>query len=130
LEMVEKICKRIVHRELILDTSGVLAVVREALDCLNAGAQRIRIHLNSADAEFVTRHLREAGELEDSWRLLAHPTITPGGCIVESDVSMIDARVEKRLASVLHQVFNRQKAALEQRSSQQGNVDQLLDEVD
>ena len=129
LEMVEKICRRVVHRELKLDSSGILDVVREALDCLNPGSRRIRIHLNPADTDFVIRHLREADEYDDSWRVLAHPTITPGGCIVETDNSLIDARAEKRLASVLQQVYQQQHQALDEKASQQGHVDQLLDEV-
>lgn len=130
LQMVERVCKRVVHRELILDSSQVLTVVREALDCLHPGAQRIRIHLNPVDAELVLQGLRDAGEMEDGWRILPHATITPGGCIVETDTSMIDARAEKRLTSVLQQVYEQQHHALDDKSSQQGHMDQLLDEVE
>lgn len=130
LQMVERVCKRVVHRELILDSSQVLTIVREALDCLHPGAQRIRIHLNPVDAELVLQGLRDAGEMEDGWRILPHATISPGGCIVETDTSMIDARAEKRLASVLQQVYEQQHHALEEKSSQQGHMDQLLDEVE
>lgn len=130
LAMVEKICRRIVHRELVLDSSQVLMVVREALDCLHPGAQRIRVHLNPADAEIVLQGLRAAGELEEGWRIVPHPTISPGGCVVETDTSMIDARAEKRLASVLQQVYEQQQHALEDKSSNQGHMDQLLDEVE
>ncbi len=130
LQMVERICKRVVHRELILDSSQVLLVVREALDCLHPGAQRIRIHLNPADAAIVLQGLRDAGELEEGWRIVPHPTITPGGCIVETDTSMVDARAEKRLASVLQQVYEQQHSALDEKSSQHGHMDQLLDEVE
>lgn len=130
LAMVEKICRRIVHRELVLDSSQVLMVVREALDCLHPGAQRIRVHLNPVDAEIVLQGLRAAGELEEGWRIVPHPTISPGGCVVETDTSMIDARAEKRLASVLQQVYEQQQHALEDKSSNQGHMDQLLDEVE
>lgn len=130
LAMVEKICRRVVHRELVLDSSQVLMVVREALDCLHPGAQRIRVHLNPVDAEIVLEGLRAAGELEDGWRIVPHPTISPGGCVIETDTSMIDARAEKRLASVLQQVYEQQQHALEDKSSTQGHMDQLLDEVE
>ena len=129
LAMVEKICRRIVHRELMLDSSQVLIVVREALDCLHPGAQRIRVHLNPVDAEIVLQGLRAAGELEDGWRIVPHATISPGGCVIETDTGMIDARAEKRLASVLRQVYEQQPHALEDKSSSQGHMDQLLDEV-
>lgn len=130
LELVENVCKRVVQRELKLDSSGLQAVVATALDCLNPGSQRIRIHLNPVDLELISTHLRTMGELEESWRVLPHPTISPGGCIVETDNSLIDARAEKRLAAVIQQVFEQQQRALEQASAHQGGMEQLLDEVE
>ncbi|MDY6920641.1 MAG: flagellar assembly protein FliH [Pseudomonadota bacterium] len=130
LQLVEQICQRVVQRELRLDSSGIRAVVQEAIDCLQPGSQRLRIHLNREDLAQVEQVLKEHGEWEDSWRIVAHPTITPGGCIVETDNSMVDARAERRLASVIRQVYEQQQQALEERGQQQGHVDQLLDEVD
>jgi hypothetical protein len=43
---------------------------------------------------------------------------------------MVDARAERRLAAVINQVYEQQQQALQERSQQHGNVDQLLDEVD
>lgn len=130
LDLVENICKRVVQRELKLDSSGLKKVVTTALESLNPGAQRIRIHLNPADCDMITRYLREQGDLDDNWRVVPHATITPGGCIVETDNSLIDARAEKRLAAVIQQVFEQQKQALEQQGNQQGGMEQLLDEVE
>lgn len=129
LQLVENICKRVVQRELKLDSSGLKAVVATALDSLNPGAQRIRIHLNPDDCAMITDYLRDMGELEDNWRVVPHPTITPGGCIVETDSSLIDARAERRLAAVIQQVFERDAQALEPAPTHQGGMDQLLDEV-
>jgi flagellar assembly protein FliH len=129
LQLVENICKRVVQRELSVDSSGLRKVVSSALECLNTGAQRIRVHLNPVDCEMITAHLRAMSELEDNWRVVPHPTITPGGCIVETDNSLIDARAEKRLAAVIQQVFERQQQALEESSQQQRGMDQLLGEV-
>lgn len=78
----------------------------------------------------MTNHLKEMGEWEEGWRVMAHPTITPGGCIIETDSSMIDARAERRLASVIQQVYEQQQQALEERGQQHGHIDQLLDEID
>lgn len=130
LQLVENICKRVVQRELMLDSSGLQKVVSSALENLNSGAQRIRVHLNPADCEMITNHLRAMGELEDNWRVVPHPTITPGGCIVETDNSLIDARAEKRLAAVIQQVFERQQQALEDGSKQARGMEQLLGEVE
>lgn len=128
LQMVEQICRRIVHRELVLDSKAISTIVRESIDCLNPGSERLRIHLNNEDTEFVLQQLKQVGEWDDSWRIIAHPTITPGGCIIETDASLIDARAERRLAAVIQQVYEQQQKALDERS-QHGNVDQLLDEL-
>ncbi|RLT92565.1 flagellar assembly protein FliH [Ketobacter sp.] len=130
LHLVEQICKRVVHRELSLDSSAITTVVQEAIDSINPGHQRLRIHLNKQDLELVLNHLQESGEWEEGWRVLAHPTITPGGCIIETDNSMVDARAERRLASVIQQVYEQQQQALKERGQQHGHVDQLLDEVE
>ena len=128
--MVEQICKRVLHRELSIDSSAVTTIVQEAIDSINFGNQRLRIHLNKQDLDLVLNHLRDTGEWEEGWRVLAHPTITPGGCIIETDTSMVDARAERRLASVLQQVYEQRQQALEERGQQHGHVDQLLDEID
>lgn len=130
LQLVENICKRVVQRELKIDASGLQKVVVAALESLNPGAQRIRIHLNPADCELITEHLRTLGELEDNWRVLPHPTISPGGCIIETDKSLIDARAEKRLTAMIQQVFDQHAQALELASAHQGGMVQMLDEVD
>lgn len=130
LDLVKNICKRVVQRELKLDSSGLKKVVSTALESLTPGYQRIRIHLNPEDCDMITRYLREQDDFDDNWRVVPHATITPGGCIVETDNSLIDARAEKRLAAVIQQVYEQQKQALEQEDSQQGGMEQLLDEVE
>ncbi|PIE41568.1 MAG: hypothetical protein CSA49_02710 [Gammaproteobacteria bacterium] len=129
LQLVENICTRVVYRELKADSSSVLTVVKEALNCLNAGAKRIRIHLNPEDAEFVQQSLTDAGEFDDSWRLLPHATISPGGCIVDTDTAVIDMRAEKRLATVIKQVYERDQQVLQQEQQTEGSFDQLMGEV-
>lgn len=130
LQMVENICKRVVQRELKLDSSGLKKIVNTALENLHPGAQRLRIHLNPGDCEMITLHLNAMGELEDNWRVVPHATITPGGCIIETDNSLIDARAERQLAAVIAQVFERQSQALETTPQPQGGMEQLLGEVD
>ncbi len=130
LHLVEQICKRVVHRELSIESSVVLRIIEEALETISPGDQRMKIHLNAADAELVETRMRAAGEWEESWRIQVHPSITPGGCIIETDNSMVDARAERRLASVIRQVYEQQQQALEDHGQQHGHVDQLLDEID
>lgn len=131
MTLVKSICKRVVQRELQLDSVSLQAVLAEALDCLQIGAGRIRIHLNPDDAAFIQTTLAEMTDVDFTWQLLPHPTISPGGCIVETEKSMVDARSEKRLAAVIEQVYNKKNNALEETAeTSNSGLGQLLGEVD
>lgn len=128
-QLVTTLCTQVVRRELMLDSSGVAAVVKEALECMQPGTKRIRIHLNPTDIEVVERELRDLNQWENQWRLLAHRTITPGGCIIDTDDSIVDARAEKRLAALLQQVYAKDASALAQESAPRDSLSQVFNEV-
>ncbi|OUR90528.1 hypothetical protein A9Q81_18750 [Gammaproteobacteria bacterium 42_54_T18] len=131
MTLVKSICKRVVQRELQLDSTSLQLVLVEALDCLHTGAGRIRIHLNPDDAAFIQKTLAEMTDVDFTWQLLPHQTISPGGCVVETEKSMIDARSEKRLAAVIEQVYNKKNDALEDDSeTSNSGLGQLLGEID
>ena len=131
MTLVKSICKRVVQRELQLDSTSLQLVLAEALDCLQAGAGRIRIHLNPDDAEFIQKTLAEMTDVDFTWQLLPHKTISPGGCIVETEKSMVDARSEKRLAAVIEQVYSKNNDALEEvTDTSNSGLGQLLGEID
>lgn len=130
LQLVQNITTRIVHRELKLDSSCILTVVKEAIQSLVPGTERVRIHLNPADADFVVQSLKESGDLGDNWQFLSHPTISPGGCIVDTDNAVIDMRAEKRLATVIRQVYEKDQKALADIEKKEAGIEQLINEVD
>ena len=130
LELVQNICTRVVHRELKVVSSSIIAIVKEAIKCLVPGTERVRIHLNPADTEFVIKSLQETGEIGESWNFLSHPTISPGGCIVDTDHAMIDARAEKRLATLIRQVYEKDQKALNEAENREAGIDQIMAEVD
>lgn len=130
LQLVQNICTRVVSRELKLDSSSILTVVKEALHCLVPGTERVRIHLNPADTDFVIRSLKESGDMGENWNFLAHQTISPGGCIVDTDHALIDARAEKRLATVIRQVYEKDQKALEEIEHREAGIEQIMSEVD
>lgn len=127
--LVTSICTQVVQRELTLDSSGVMAVVKEALECMQPGNKRIRIHLNPDDIDIVERELRNLNQWENQWRLLAHRTITRGGCIIDTDDSIVDARAEKRLGALLHQIYSKDAAALNQESTPRDSLAQVFGEI-
>ena len=130
LELVKIICTQVVHRELCLDASGLVMVIKEAVDCLNPGSQRIKIHVNPKDAELINNELKNLGDATQQWQVLSHPTVSPGGCIVDTDKSMIDARAEKRLSRLIQQVYEKSEDALISDTTSSNELDQLIGEVE
>lgn len=128
-QLVTHLATEVVRRELRLDSSGMLSVVREAIRCIPPGSQRIRLHLNPDDITLVQEMLDDSVPWDAQWRLLPHRSVTRGGCIIDTDEAVVDARAEKRLATVLAQTYARQTRSLQQESVAADNVTQLMDEV-
>ncbi len=93
------IARHLVRRELKANPGEIVGVVRETMRHLPVAPRAARIRLHPEDADLI--HAAFAlGEDTRSWRLEADPLMTRGGCIVETDVSRIDASVESRLAAI------------------------------
>jgi flagellar biosynthesis/type III secretory pathway protein FliH len=80
----------------------ILALLRPHLARMRR-AQRLVLRLHPDDAAWLQAHpgplteLREQYTLASSLELRSDPTITRGGCVVESNIGDLDARVETRL---------------------------------
>ncbi len=99
LSLVIIIARHLVRRELSSDPGQVVAVIRESMSALPIAARNVRLQLHPEDAALV-RELLAQGEGEGAWHIVEDPVISRGGCRVLTDVSLIDATVEKRLASI------------------------------
>ncbi|MEJ2326386.1 MAG: flagellar assembly protein FliH [Chromatiaceae bacterium] len=92
------------RREIKTEPTVVVAAVREALGVLPVAARNISVQLHPADAALV-RELLPPQEDEQDWRLTENPAMTRGGCVVVTDVSHVDATVERRLAAAILKIF-------------------------
>ncbi len=89
------IARRIVAREIAEDESAVLARSREAIRKI-IGVERIKIHINPSDEEYMREHRNELSAYADSVKEIvieADGKVERGGCIIESELGNIDARV-------------------------------------
>ena len=101
--------KQLARRELKVDPAQVIALVRESLALLPASAREIRVHLHPEDAATVRERLAPASS-ERAWALTEDPTLTRGGCLVQSECSRIDARFESRVAAVTASLFGDERS--------------------
>jgi flagellar assembly protein FliH len=81
------------------DPAQVVAIVRQCLEQLPVSAREIRVHLHPQDAVCMRERLTSPGG-ERAWTLVEDPTLARGGCVVRSDSSLIDARLESRLNAI------------------------------
>jgi flagellar assembly protein FliH len=103
-ELVILVARQLVRREIRTAPGEVVAVVRQALAALPAGGQQPRIRLHPDDLELV----RQALGLQDdhrTWRLQPDPLLSRGGCVVETDTSLVDATVETRVSAIAYQML-------------------------
>lgn len=106
LQLVQVISEEVIQRELILDSSQIQKVLREAMKMLPMEDGQVRIHVNPQDFDAI-RSLRERHE--ESWRILEDDNLLPGGCRIETLNSQIDASVETRLRTLTQQLLEQQR---------------------
>jgi len=96
-----EISARIMKREVEL-ASPVLGQIREALKRI-LGVEKVKIKINKADEELVRSHKNELHQTADSVKefvLDVDDKITEGGCILESELGNVDARLETQLRQI------------------------------
>jgi flagellar assembly protein FliH len=89
------LARQVVRGELATHPQIVVAVAREALDTLLLSARHITLRVHPDDHPLVADGAGDVLAARGA-RLVADPSITRGGCLVESSVGHIDASVETR----------------------------------
>ena len=97
-----EVAKKVVKREVCVDEELILALVRVALSRLaDQSVMTVRVH--PKDCQSIL-HFRESPGHRDSWhdgiKLVEDPLITRGGCLIETDSGVIDARVEEQFREI------------------------------
>ncbi|AZE74216.1 Flagellar assembly protein FliH [Pseudomonas synxantha] len=101
--LVQHITRQVIQRELVLDSSQIESVMREALKLLPLGVGNVRLYINPQDFEQV-KALRERHE--ETWRIVEDAALLPGGCRVETEHSRIDATVETRISQIMDKLLD------------------------
>ncbi|UII70018.1 flagellar assembly protein FliH [Pseudomonas sp. HN11] len=101
--LVQHIARQVIQRELVLDSSHIESVMREALKLLPLGVGNVRLYINPQNFEQV-KALRERHE--ETWRIVEDASLQPGGCRVETEHSRIDATVETRISQIMAKLLD------------------------
>ena len=107
-----QIGKQLARRELKVDVSQIVAIVRESLAQLPVQARNVRLLVHPSDAAVLHDCLALADQ-SAAWSLVEDPVLTPGGCKVESEHSSVDASFEARVAAIIATLLDSVPAAVE-----------------
>jgi flagellar assembly protein FliH len=102
--------KQLARRELHIEPTQVIAILRESLALLPIAAREVRVHLHPEDAATVREHLTTPA-VDRAWTIVEDPTLSRGGCVIQSQSSRIDARLEARIAAVAASALGDERAA-------------------
>lgn len=100
VELVISMVRQLVRREVKMDPSHIVGVVREAMSVLPVSSQEVTLVLNPADADLV-REAFAIGNREQIWNIVEDPVLNRGGCRVVSADSQVDATLESRLDALI-----------------------------
>ena len=103
------VARQLVRRELRIDPSQVIAIIRETVALLPIAARDVRVHLHPEDAAIVRDRLA-ATTAERAWSIVEDPVLTRGGCRVTTDSALIDARLETRVNTVIATILGDERA--------------------
>ncbi len=125
LELSFAIAKQILRRELKQDPTQLIAIIRESLQLLPIASKDIQILLHPDDASII-REALSLGEtvkstlnepninqqsIDKSWSLLEDPSMQPGGCIIKTNNSKIDASIDQQIAVLFSKMIDEQRTA-------------------
>lgn len=95
------VARQVLSHELRTSPDLVVEAVRQAVLALPAASGNLRVRLHAEDLSL----LRTLGMAEENWQLVADPTLQRGDCMLETERSRLDARLETRLAAVVDAVL-------------------------
>lgn len=96
-----ELARQVVRSELSVRPTLVAQVAREAVNAVLMSARHITVMVHPDDHALVAADCQEALAARGA-RLLAQPSVARGGCKVESDAGVVDARIGARWAQATH----------------------------
>ena len=97
-----EIARKVVKREVTIDEDIILALVKVAMKRLGEESV-MTVRLNPRDVQSILRFRNGAATgsvLTDAIKLVEDPLISRGGCLIETESGIIDARVEEQFREI------------------------------
>lgn len=104
------IARQLVRRELKADPGQIVGVVQEALAVLPVGSRDVKVCLHPDDVILV-RELMAETESDRNWSFANDPSLARGDCRIITEVSQIEATLERRLTAVVSKLLGGEREA-------------------
>ena len=108
LNLIFTVAKKIIHKEIALDNSIIGKIVLDAF-MQTSEKNKVILRLNPEDVDYIEKFQTQLfGEHRDlkSISITSDPSITRGGCFLETSYGDIDANVETQLEKVYQNLAN------------------------
>ncbi len=104
LNLAIKIAQRVIRSEIEIDRSKLMNVIHEALDYVQRD-ELIKIRLNPKDYAYLSGESTMLDELPPDVQIESDNSLTPGGCVLQTNLEMVDASVERKLEELTTQLY-------------------------
>ena len=115
LRLALKVAEQIIRSEVSLHRDVCLNIVSEAISRIS-DREQIIVKVNREDAEYLKRYKDRLASMMDgvkSFSIIEDAAIEPGGCVIETNLGFIDARIATKLRSI-EEALNKVTAAKEE----------------
>ncbi|NQT30064.1 MAG: hypothetical protein HQ596_05800 [Candidatus Saganbacteria bacterium] len=102
LRLAIKVAEQVIRSEVSLHRDVCLNIVAEAISRVS-DREQIIVKVNREDAEYLKRYKdRLAGMLDGvkSFSVIEDPNIEPGGCLIETNLGFVDAKISTKIQSI------------------------------
>jgi len=102
LRLALEIARKVIRREASVDEELILTLVKVALNRLAEQAV-MTVRVNPRDYQSIQRHQAaypSSSSLNEGVKLIEDPSISRGGCLIETESGVIDARIEEQLREI------------------------------
>jgi len=130
IQLTMKLSKAVVGHELKTHPEHILSALRLGVDSLPIKEQGINIRLHPDDHRLV-QDLYSVNQLEKNrWELEADPSLSPGDCVINSQRSSVDMRLDTRINSVFEELEGHQQHLAQTIEQQKQELDSRVKTAD
>ncbi len=102
-EIISTFVSEIVKREMILDKTLLMDMIKDAVDCLDINEKVVSLSVSSSDYEAVLALVKQLPEYNESWKIKRHASLSEGAMMIQAGPS----RIEMNLADILKEMLER-----------------------